>query len=76
MIEQAQTVINNLKELYHTDRFHFDFNMSINIAGPSKKTLRQNIVFIITGQKAPHSKCGMYAVCDILKAHYEQHSLF
>tara|TARA_R110000868_G_scaffold239674_1_gene494144 strand:- start:1021 stop:1251 length:231 start_codon:yes stop_codon:yes gene_type:complete len=76
MIEQAQTMIINLKSLYHADRFHFDFNIAMNIAGPSKKTLRQNIAYIITGQKIPHSKCGIYAICDMLKAHYEQPSLF
>lgn len=73
---QTETVINHLKEVYTGDKFNFDFQVSMLIAGDSNKSLRQDIVLKITGEKKPLSKCGMYAVADILRANFDQLALF
>ncbi len=75
-MEKALTTIEKLKAYYNADRFHFDMNLSMFLSGPSNKRLRQEIMFILTGEKVPASKCGIHAISDKLKASMEQFSLF
>lgn len=69
-------VIERLKGVYSSNRFEFEFNCSMLLAGDSNKNLRQAIVKDITGQDLPKSKCGMHYVSDILKASFEQITMF
>lgn len=69
-------VIDLLREVYASDRFEFDSNVCTYLSGDSLKQLRQGIILKITGEKRPLTKCGMFAVSDVLKAYYEQYSLF
>lgn len=75
-MHNAQQVIETLRSEYSSNRFQFDFNVSMYIAGDSNKTLRQEIIKLVTGEKRPLTKCGMHAVSDLLKAKFEQHTLF
>lgn len=76
-MEKAQTTIEKLKEYYNADKLMFDFNLSMFIAGPGNKKLRQDIMMVLTGgQKLPVAKCGIHAISDKLKAKFEQFSLF
>jgi len=76
MKDKALKVIELLKNEYNTDRFHFEMNVSMFLAGPNNKSLRVQIMEILTHNKVPASKCGMYAVADTIKANFEQTSLF
>jgi hypothetical protein len=68
--------IEKLRQFYSADRFHFEFNCSMLIAGPANKKLRQAIVKELTGEDLPASKTGLHFVSDILKAKFEQLTLF
>lgn len=72
----TQGTINTLKECYSSDRFQFEFNCSMFLAGDSNKKLRQSIIQELTGEILPVSKCGLHKVSDILKASFEQLQLF
>jgi hypothetical protein len=72
----TQQAIELLRQQYVQDKFHFDFRVSMLIAGDSKKKLRQDIIKELTGEVRPLTKCGMYAAADILKASFEQFKLF
>jgi hypothetical protein len=72
----AKDAIQHLRQFYTVDRFNFDLNVSMVIAGDSKKKLRQAIVKELTGEDKPLRECSMYAVSDLLKASYEQLQLF
>ena len=74
--QQATNTINRLKEVYTGDNSSFDFFVSQWVTGDTNKALRQEIVRQITGEKKPASKCGMYAVADVLKYSFQQYSLF
>lgn len=76
MKEKAIKVIELLRNEYNADRFHFEMNVSMFLAGPNNKSLRVQIMEILTHTKVPATKCGMYAVADRLKANFEQISLF
>ncbi len=67
-----QQTIDKLRDVYVSDNFQFDFNVSMYIAGDGNKYLRQSIIKILTGQELPASKCGMYACSDALKQNFEQ----
>ena len=72
----AQAVIDQIRQVYASDRFYFDCHIAQRLSGDHNKELRRDIVREITGETRPLSKCGMYAVSDVLKAHFEQLSLF
>lgn len=74
--QQATNTINKLKEVYTGDNTSFDFFVSQWVSGDSNKPLRQEIIKQITGEKKPVSKCGMYAVADVLKYSFQQYNLF
>lgn len=76
MKDKAIKVIDMLKSQYQSDKFHFDMNASMFLAGPGNKSLRVQIMEILTHSKVPATKCGMYVVADTLKANFEQISLF
>lgn len=73
---EALTLINQLKEYYNSDRFHFDMNISMFLSGPHNKGLRVEVMQAITGQKLPATKCGLHAVSDALKNSFEQLTMF
>jgi hypothetical protein len=77
-MDKAKHLIETLRRQYTADRFTFDLSIAMYISGDSNKRLRQEIMQILTGEQKPRalSKCGMYAVSDMLKAHYEQMKLF
>lgn len=74
----AKDLIEQLRPYYDANRFRFELYISMYIAGDSKRRLRQELIQELTGELKPRpiSKCGMYAVADLLKAHYEQLKLF
>lgn len=78
MTTAAQGTIDKLRDRYSANKFEFDFNVCQFIAGDQNKTLRREIVQILTGELKPRpiSKCGMYNVSDLLKANFEQLQLF
>ena len=76
MKDKALKIIELLRNEYNEDRFHFEMNVSMFLAGPNNKGLRVQIMEILTHTKMPATKCGMYAVADKLKADFEQISLF
>lgn len=76
MKDKALKIIELLRNEYNADRFHFEMNVSMFLAGPNNKGLRVQIMEILTHTKMPATKCGMYAVADKLKADFEQISLF
>jgi len=49
---------------------------SMFLAGPHNKSLRTEIMLLLTGQKHPATKCGIHNVSDTMKASFEQISLF
>lgn len=74
----AKELITQLRDQYNSDRYQFDMNISMYLSGDSKKRLRQETVQELTGELKPPpiSKCGLFAVTNLLKAHYEQFKLF
>jgi hypothetical protein len=68
--------IEQLRTVHTTNRFQFEFNCSMVLAGDSNRKLRQSIVKEITGEVWPVTKCGFHKVADLLKAHFEQLQLF
>lgn len=77
MREKAIKTIEQLKTQYSADRFTFDMNIAMYLSGPSNKELRRSIYEILTNtERPPISKCGMYAISDLLKAKFEQFTLF
>ena len=71
----AINIINRMKEYYCSDRFQFDFYIAQFLSGNGNKQLRRGIVKQLTGEDRPASKCGMYAVSDILKSSFEQYQM-
>jgi hypothetical protein len=76
MQARATELINRLKSVYDGDRFHFDFQISQYISGDHNKELRQEIIYLSTGERRPLTKCGMYATSDALKNKFDQPELF
>lgn len=72
----AEKVIEELRTVYNGNRFQFDFAVSQWIAGDHNKELRRQIVKILTAETRPLTKCGMYAVSDVLKNNFDQIKLF
>lgn len=73
-----QQVIDQLRQTYTGNKFDFDFHASMYLAGDGNKRRRQDIAQILSGDTKPPplSKCGMYHVADLLRAHFEQLQLF
>lgn len=71
-----ENLIAEMKNHYESDKFHFDFKMSMFLSGDRNKKKRKAIVKYITGEDKPISKCGLYQVTDLLKAYFEQYKLF
>jgi len=69
---RSQKMIEQLRTVYTGDRFYFDFHVSQSISGDHNKELRREMIFELTGEKKPLSKCGMYAVSDALKNNFDQ----
>ena len=69
---RSQKLIDQLREVYTGNRFHFDFEVAMRISGDRNKELRREIVQELTGETRPLSKCGMYAVSDLLKNNFDQ----
>lgn len=74
--EQAQNILDKCKEQYNADKFQFEFNLSMFFAGPHNKNLRADIIEFITGNRPPTSKAGIHVLADLLKAKFEQFTLF
>lgn len=75
MQARSKQVIERLRAVYQGDRFQFDLHVSQFIAGDHNKELRREIVLQVTGETRPLSKCGMYAVADVLKNSFDQLTL-
>jgi len=76
-IEQRATdVINRLKQSFVNDSTLFDFHCSQYISGAVNRELRREIARQLTGEVKPLTQCGMYAVADVMKASFQQYSLF
>lgn len=73
---KATNTIAQLKEIYLTNRPSFDFYVSQYVSGDSNKELRREIIRQMTGEEKPLTKCGMYAVSDILQTSFSQYQLF
>ena len=73
---RATNTIALLKQSFLKQETLFDFTVSQIISGDRNKTLRQEITRQLTGETKPIAKCGMYAVSNLLKASFEQYSLF
>jgi len=72
----APAIIAQLKEQFLKQDNAFDFYVSQYISGDANKQLRKAIVKHVTGEDRPLSKCGMYAVADVLKNSFIQFNLF
>lgn len=73
---QATNMIDLLRKTFIGDRFYLDREVAQRLSGDHNKEFRREIIREITGETRPLSKCGMYAVADVLKAHFEQLTLF
>jgi len=73
---RATNMINELKEAFINDRFYFDSLVAQRVSGDYNKALRQEIIRQVTRERKPLSKCGMYAVADVLTASFTQYQLF
>lgn len=73
---QATSTIAALKEIFELNSFQFSFNCSMYLAGDHKKDLRREIIFQLTGEQRPLSRCGLFATEDALKSSFQQYSLF
>jgi len=73
---QATSTIAKLKEVFELDSFQFSFNCSMHLAGNNKRELRREIIFQLTGEQRPLSRCSLFATEDILKISFQQYSLF
>lgn len=74
--QKATDIINQLKESFINDSGLFDFHCSQYISGATNREIRQEIVRQLTGEVKPLTQCGMYAAADIMKASFQQYSLF
>ena len=75
-IVEATEAIAKLKNEYAADNFQFEMNCSMLLDGNDKRKLRQEIIRQITGETKPVSKCGLIAASQVLKANFEQLTLF
>lgn len=73
---QATQIINDLNKAYRQDSALFDFTVSQYMAGNHNKELRREIMRQVLHEKLPLSKCGMYAVSNVLQNHFKQLPLF
>lgn len=76
-IEQRATdVINRLKQSFLNDSTVFGFHCSQYISGMVNRELRREITRQLTGEVKPFYECGMFPVVDLMKASFQQYSLF
>lgn len=71
-----EKIISDLKKSFDNDRFRFDLQCSMYLAGDHHKRLRQQIIKTVTGQTRPITKCGLHSVSDVLISKFQQPELF
>jgi hypothetical protein len=69
-------VITELRQAFINDRFQFDMLCTTYLSGDHNKQLRKDVVKIVTAEDRPSTKCGLFAVSDILRGHFNQQTLF
>lgn len=75
-IQRAQDLIARFRAIHETDVRSLDFITSTYLSGNGNKVLRQAVVFCITNEIKPASKCTQFAVSDCLKGAISQPQLF
>lgn len=76
MQERATEIIQRLRNAYTGNPFQFDAAVGQFVTGEHNKKLRQEIIYQVTGDKKPVTKCAVYAVSTYLKNSFDQLSLF
>jgi hypothetical protein len=73
---QASEIITKLSALFELNSFQFSFDCSMYLAGDQNKELRRQIIFQLTGEQRPLTRCGLFSTEDALKNSFQQYSLF
>jgi len=73
---QPDQIITELKNLFKLNDLNFSFTCAMYLAGDSKKQIRKEIMFKLTGEDKPLSKCGLHAVETALTTSFIQYQLF
>lgn len=75
-ITRAQQLVARFRSDYTRDIRILDFITSSYLSGNGNKELRRAVVYCITNEVKPASKCTTLAVSECLKGAISQHQLF
>lgn len=77
LIHDAEVVIRQLRTPARlTSGLTFDMQVTNYTAGDANKKLRQAIMYVLTGEILPATKCSLFAVSNKVHAHHNQITLF